>query len=150
MASESPPTAYSPKAKGDAEVLFRRTFLGWGEAQEAPEGEASVVGHQGEPIPLETGGEGRSQFGPQPDSILETNTAPESGWQPSSTEGGAPIPPVTSVHPEVPNTLLAALQSACIVEEHRTLMGVVIEKVQLAKSRLTETCISLLTGFEVS
>ena len=87
MASESPPTAYSPKAKGNAEVLSRRTFPGRGEAQEAPEGEASVAGHQWEPIPMETGDEGRIQFGPQPNSIPETDTAPESGMQPPSKEG---------------------------------------------------------------
>ena len=64
MASESPPAAHSPTAKGDAEVLSRWAFPGRGEAQEAPEGEASVTGHQGEPIPMETGDEGRTQFDP--------------------------------------------------------------------------------------
>lgn len=99
MASETPPAAYSPKAKGDDEVLSQRTFLGRGEAQEAPEGEALVTEHQGEPIPMETGDEGRIQFGPQPESILEIDTAPESGTQPSSKEGGMPIPPVTPIQP---------------------------------------------------
>ena len=64
MASKSPPATHSPKAKDDAEVLSRRTFPGWGEAQEAPEGNASVAGHQGELIPTETGDEGRIEFGP--------------------------------------------------------------------------------------
>ena len=85
----SPPPADSPKTKDDTEVLSRRTFLGRGEAQEAPEGDASIAGHQREPIPRETGGEeGRIQFGPQPDSIPETDAALESGTQPSSKEGG--------------------------------------------------------------
>ena len=61
-----------------------------------------------------------------------------------------PIPPVTSVQPEAPDALLEALRSASIVEEHRTLMGTVIEKIQSTKSGLTEACTSLLTGFEVS
>ena len=61
-----------------------------------------------------------------------------------------PIPPVTSVQPEAPNTLLEALRSASIIEEHRTLMGAVIEKIQYTKSELAEACTSLLTGFEVS
>ena len=61
-----------------------------------------------------------------------------------------PIPPVTSVQPEAPDTLLEALQCASIVEEHRTLMGAVIEKIQSTKSGLTEACTSLLAGFEVS
>ena len=57
---------------------------------------------------------------------------------------------MTSVHPEAPDTLLEALRSASIVEEHRTLMGTVVERIQSAKSGLTEACTSLLTGFEVS
>ena len=45
---------------------------------------------------------------------------------------------------------MEALQGASIMEEHRTLMGTVIERVQSIKSGLTEACTSLLTGFEVS
>ena len=36
------------------------------------------------------------------------------------------------------------------MDEHRILMGTVIEKVQSVKSGLTEAYTSLLTGFEVS
>ena len=57
---------------------------------------------------------------------------------------------MTSVHPVAPDTLLEALQSASIVEEHCILMGTVVEKVQSVKSGLTEACTSLLVGFEVS
>ena len=82
MASMSPPTAHSPKAMDDAEVLSRRT-PGQGETQEAirtvPEGETSAAGHMGEQIPMETGDGGHVQFGPQPNTVLETCTAPESG-----------------------------------------------------------------------
>ena len=70
--------------------------------------------------------------------------------EPSLTEGGAPVPPTTSVQPVVPNALLVALNKASIIEEHRVLMGAVIEKIQSAESGLTEACTSLLTGFEVS
>ena len=55
----------------------------------------------------------------------------------------------TSSNPEAPDTLMEALQRASIVEEHRTLMGVVVEKVQSAKSGLNEAFTSLLTGFKV-
>ena len=52
MASETPPAAYSPKAKGDVEVLCRRTFPGQVEVQEvvkaAPEGDTSAARHMGE------------------------------------------------------------------------------------------------------
>ena len=60
-----------------------------------------------------------------------------------------PTPAATSTNPEEPNILLEALQCASIMEEHRTLMGVVVEKVQSAKSGLNEAFTSLLTGFEV-
>ena len=95
-----------------------------------PEGDTSAAGHMGEQIPLETGEGGHIQFGPQLNTIPETHTAPESGKQPPSKEGGAPIPPVTSVQPEAPDTLLEALQGASIVEEHCILMGTVVERVQ--------------------
>ena len=60
-----------------------------------------------------------------------------------------PVPPATSVQPEVPATLLAALRSASIIDEHHALMGAVIEKIQSTESGLDEDCISLIRGFEV-
>ena len=60
-----------------------------------------------------------------------------------------PVLPVTSVQPEAPDNLLEALRGASIEDEHRALMGTVIERVQSAKSGLTEACTSLLKGFEV-
>ena len=56
---------------------------------------------------------------------------------------------MTSVQPEAPDNLLEALKGTSIDEEHCTVMSVVIQKVQSTKSRLTEACASLLTGFEV-
>ena len=44
---------------------------------------------------------------------------------------------------------MEALQGASIVEEHRTLMGTVVEKVQSAKRGLNEAFTSPLTGVEV-
>ena len=58
--------------------------------------------------------------------------------------------PMTSVTLEASDSLLEAHRGASIDEEHRTLMSMVIAKVQSAKSGLTEACASLLTGFEVS
>ena len=85
MANESPPTAHSPKAKGGAEVLSRR-IPDQGETQKTisvvPEGETSAAGHMWEKIPMGTGDGGHIQFGPQPDTIPETYTAPESSKQP--------------------------------------------------------------------
>ena len=73
---------------------------------------------------------------------------PESGRQPLRKKGKT-VTPVASVQPEAPDNLLKALNGASIDEEDRTVMSAVIQKVQLAKSGLTEACSSLLTGFEV-
>ena len=74
--------------------------------------------------------------------------APESGGRPLRKKGKT-VTPAASIQPEAPNSLLEALNGASIEEEHRTVMSAVIQKVQLAKSGLTEACSSLLTGFEV-
>ena len=58
--------------------------------------------------------------------------------------------PVAPVQPEAPYNMLEALQGASIDEEHRAIMSAVVQKVQSAKSGLTEACASHLTGFEVS
>ena len=60
-----------------------------------------------------------------------------------------PTPSATSINPEAPDILMEALRRASVMEEHRTLMGTVVEKVQSAKSGLNEAFTSLLTGFEV-
>ena len=114
-----------------------------------PEGEALAAGHLGEQIPLGTGDGDRIQCGPQPNTIPEASAAPDSGKQPPSKEGAAPVSPATFVQLEALDTLLEALQGASIVEEHRILMGTMVEKVQAIKSGLTKACTSLLTVFEV-
>ena len=153
MASMSPLPAYSPGARDDTEVLSRRIAPNLGGAQdavrEAPRGETSTAGHMREPIPMETGEEGRIQFGPQPNTILETHIAPESGKQTPLKEGGVTIPPVAPVYPGAPDNLMEALRGASVVDEHHVLMGAVIEKIQSAQGGLNEACSNLLTGFEV-
>ena len=99
---------------------------------------------------METGKEGRIQFGPQPNTIPETHMAPESGEQPPLEGGGSSLPPVAHVYPGAPDDLMGALRSTSIMDEHRIHMGAVIEKVQSAKSGLDEACNNLLMGFEVS
>ena len=74
---------------------------------------------------------------------------PDLGKQPPA-KGGEPPVRMTSVHPEASDNLVQALQSTSLDEGHRTLMSMVIAKVQSAKNGLTEACTSLLTGFEVS
>ena len=89
-----------------------------------------------------------SKSGPGPDSTPEPSVVPESGRRPLRKKG-KPMTPVTSVQPEAPDNLLEVLNGASIYQEHRTIMSVVIQKVQSAKSGLTEACASLLTSFEV-
>ena len=48
-----------------------------------------------------------------------------------------------------PNTLTGLLESADLLEGHRTLMGTVLEKISSATSGLNEAFGSLLKGFEV-
>ena len=103
----------------------------------------------GEKIPMGVDGGSHLEFGSQPDAIPKTNTAPESSRRAPLAGGGVPVPPASSVHPEVPDAFLAALKSASIVDEHRALVGAVIEKIQSAESGLNEACISLIRGFEV-
>ena len=85
MDSWSLPTASSPKAVDNTEVLSRG-IPGKGEAQEAiraaPEGETSVAKHIGEQTPMDTDYGGRIQFGPQPNTAPEAHVAPDSGRLP--------------------------------------------------------------------
>ena len=83
-----------------------------------------------------------------PGSAPEPTVAPESGGGPLRKKGKT-VMPAASVQPEVPDNFLEALNGASIEEEHCTVMSAVIQKVQLAKSGLTEACSSLLIGFEV-
>ena len=89
-----------------------------------------------------------SKSGPGPDNAPEPPTVPESDRR-HLHKKGEPMPSATSVHSEAPDNLLEALNGASIDEEHSTVMSAVIQKVQSAKSGLTEAYTSLLTGFEV-
>ena len=86
--------------------------------------------------------------GRRPDFGTTAGSGVESGGRPLRKKGKTTML-AASVQPEAPDNLLEALNGASIEEEHRTVMSAVIQKVQLAKSGLTEACSSLLTGFEV-
>ena len=143
MDSDPLPTATSPCPTDNAEVLSQEA-PGQGETvPEVPQGGLPDSGSRGSKAP-----EG-SEFGPQPNTTSEPPVVPDSGRRPPSKRGKTPMP-VTSAHPRAPDNLLGALRSASINKEHRTIMSAMIQKVQSAKSGLTEACASLLTGFEVS
>ena len=143
MDSDPVPTATSPHPTDDAEVLSQEAPDRGEIVQEVPQGDLPDSGSRGSKAP-----EG-SEFGLQPNTAPEPPVVPDSGRRPPSKRGKTPVP-VISVHPEEPDNLLGALRGASIDEEHRTIMSAVIQKVQSAKSGLTEACASLLTGFEVS
>ena len=124
---DSLPTASTPRDADDAEVGSQE---GIHQEEEAPEVSQDTL----------------PDFAP--DSAPEPIVAPESGGRPLRKKGKT-VTPAASVQPEAPDSLLEALNGASIKEEHRTVMSAVIQKVQSAKSRLTETCTSLLTSFEV-
>ena len=127
MNSTSLPAASSPHAADGAEVGSQKGPSQEEEAPEVPQGHLPDFG---------------------PDSAPEPAVVPESGGRPLRKKGKT-VTPAASVQPEAPDNLLEALNGASINEEHRTVMSAVIQKVQLAKSGLTEACSSLLTGFEV-
>ena len=143
MDSDPLPTTTSPCPTDNVEVLSQET-PGRGETvPEAPQGDLPDSRSKGSKAP------GGSKFGSQPNTAPNPPAVSDSGRQPPSKRGKPPVP-VTSVHPEAPDNLLGALRGASIDEEHRTIMSAVVQKVQSAKSGLTEACASLLTGFEVS
>ena len=124
---DSLPTASTTRDADDAEVGSREGTRQEREASEVPQGNLLDFA---------------------PDSSPEPEVAPESDGRPLRKKGKT-VTPAASVQPEAPDSLLEALNGASIEEEHRTVMSAVIQKVQLAKSGLTEACSSLLTGFEV-
>ena len=143
MDSDPVPTATSPHPADDAEVLSQEAPDRGETVPEAPQGDLLDSGSRGDGAPES------SEFGPQRNTAPEPPAVPGSGRLSPSKRGETPVP-VTSVHPEAPDNMLEVLRSASIKEEHRTIMSVVIQKVQSVKSGLTESCTSLLTGFKVS
>ena len=63
--------------------------------------------------------------------------------------GGQTTPPASSIQAELPGGLLTALKNASIVDEHRALVGEVVERIQSAESGLNASCLSLIKAFEV-
>ena len=144
MDSDPLPTATSPCPTDNAEVLSQEA-PGRGETvPEAPQGDLPDSGSRGNKTPLGPNA-GGSKSSPKPNTAPEPQVVPDSVRQPLA-KGGKPSVPMASVHPEASDNLLEALRSASIDEAHRTIMSVVVEKVQSAKSGLTEACASLLTG----
>ena len=147
MNNDSLPTASSPRPTDDVEVLSQRA-LNQGEiVLEAPQGDIPDAGRTRGKTPMGPNA-GGSKSSPQPNTAPEPPVVPDSVRQPLAKRG-KPSVPMASVLPEASDNLLEALRDASIDEQHRTIMSAVVEKVQSAKSGLTEACASLLTSFEV-
>ena len=123
---DSIPTASTPRDANDAEVGSQEGTH-QEEAPEVPQGNLPDF---------------------VPDSAPEPAVVPESGRRPLRKKGKT-VTPAAPVQPEAPDNLLEALKGTSIEEEHHTIMSAVIQKVQLAKSGLTEAYSSLLLGFMV-
>ena len=142
------PTATSPRLVDDTEVLSRRMPEKEVMAPGMPQGKISGAGHMGDENPMDYADGSHNKSGSQPVTAPEPTKVPDSSKQ-SLAKEGEPAVPMTSAQPEASDNLLEVLRGASIEDEHRTLMGTVIEKVRSAKGGLTEACTSLLTGFEV-
>ena len=98
---------------------------------EAPQGDLPDSRSKGDKTPQ------GSKSGSRPDTALEPSKVLESGRRPPSKRSET-TEPVTSVQPETSGNLLETLNGTSIDEEHRTIMSAVIQKVQSAKSGLSE------------
>ena len=139
MESETPPPVSSPNRADDFEVSSRRVSpdqqVVRGMMKTLPEGDTSVAQGPG------ANNKGPGLSGLQPETALGTDKRIPS-------KGGR-TPTAASGDPEAPDILTNMLRQASVSEEHRTLMGTVVEKVLSAKSGLNEAFTSLLRGFEV-
>jgi hypothetical protein len=85
---------------------------------------------------------------PQPSRHQEPNI-------PESSGGEAKVPPPPPPAPRRvsggwPEEMEEALTSASLPEEHRALMGAVLQSLRSVDNGLKEACSGLLTGFKVS
>ena len=139
----SVPPAVSPRIADDAEVASQRAPGQEKVVLEEPQGDLPDPRSEGDKTPQ------GSKSGFKPDTVPESSTIPDRGRR-TPSKRSKPSEPASSVQPEVPDNLLEVLDGASIDKGHRTIMSTVIQKVQSAKSGLTEAYASLLTGFKVS
>ena len=83
---------------------------------------------------------------PSPVRPEDNRIDPRSSQCPAPEESRQKSPAPSSVRSDVLRELVGR---ATISEEHRTLMGTVMERISSAESGLHEAFMSLLTGFEV-
>ena len=139
MESEMPTPVSSPHKADYFEVSSRRVSpdqqVVQGVMKTLPEGDTSVAQYPG------ANDKGPELSGLRPETITRTNKR-------FPSKGGR-TPTAASGDPEAPTILTKMLRQASVSEEHRTLMGTVVERVLSAKSGLNEAFTSLLRSFEV-
>ena len=121
------PTATSPRPTDNAEVASQRAPGQEEVVLEEPQGDLPDSRSKGDKTPQGS----KSSF--VPDTVPESSTVPDRRRR-TPSKRSKPSEPAASVQPEVPDNLLEVLDSASIDEEHRTIMSMVIQKVQSAKS----------------
>jgi hypothetical protein len=145
MESETPPQTFSPDRADDSEVSSRRISPDQqavrGIMKTTPEGDTSAVQSPGHADPMGTNNKGPGLSGLQPGTTLESGK--------HILSKGVRTPAAAPRDPGAPDTMTGMLQHASVSEEHRTLMGTVVERILSAKSGLNESFMSLLRGFEV-
>ena len=145
MESETPPQASSPNRADDFEVSSRRISPDQQEVQRMikimTQGETSVAQGLGCAVPMGTNDKESGLSGLQPDMTL--------GLRRHIPSKGVHTPTAASQDLEAPDTLMGMLRYSSVSEEHRTLMGAVVERVLSVKSGLNEAFTGLLRGFEV-
>ena len=142
MESETAPQASSPNRADDFEVSSRRISPDQQRIMETtPQGETSAA--QGPKCAVPTGAniKGSGLSGLQPETTL--------GSSRHTLSKGVRTVTVASGNPVAPDTRTNMLRYSSISEEHRTLMGTVVERILPVKSRLNEAFMGLLRGFEV-
>ena len=135
MESETTPPASPSNRADDFEVSSQRVSPN----QQVVQGMMKTL-HEGDTSVAQC--PGTNNGGPK-QSVLQPDTSKR-----IPSKGGR-TPTAASGDPEAPDILRNMLWQASVLEEHRTLMGKVVEKVLSAKSILNEAFASLLRGFVV-
>ena len=83
---------------------------------------------------------------PDPVRLEDNPIVPRSPQRPTLEESKQKSPAPSGMRSDV---LRELLERAAILEEHRTLMGTVMERISSTESGLHDAFMSLMTGFEV-
>ena len=129
-----PPQISPPNREDDPEVSSRRISpdkqVVRGTMKTRPEGDTSAVQGPGCAAPTGTNNKGPGLSDLQPETTLRSSK--------HIPLKGVRTPTAASRDPEALDTLMDILQHAPISEEHRTLMGTVVERVLSMKSGLNK------------